>query len=200
MESQAAGRSWIWKGAHKQKGVYWPTFFFPRGRRACEKLVWSHIRVPSPSYLHHDQNLRYPRRDGGRGNRQPVGRPGVEERGFCGRSCWAISPMGIGNAVGAEHADLDHGTSGDRVAIRGRSPGRVEHEAGRGREGACLVCGFILCRWYVRKLMYVCTSSAGSCVRSKANIRKRFFSVPPQHTSCSHMATPDHECGLKIVS
>lgn len=91
---------------------------------SCWLSLWRvHIRIePVPSYLHHDQNLRSTRRDGGRGNRQPVGRPGVEERGFCGRSCWAICPMGIGNAVVAEHADLDHGTSGVRVAVRGRSP------------------------------------------------------------------------------
>lgn len=71
----------------------------------------------------HDEDLRFPRRDGGCGNRKPMGWAGVEERGFCGRSCGAISPVGFGNAVGEQHADLDQsGGSGRHVAIRARSP------------------------------------------------------------------------------
>lgn len=68
-----------------------------------------------------------------------MGWAALGERGVRGRSCGTGKPVGFGNAVGHQHADVDHGTRGRCVAIRGHPPERTQHEAGRGREGACRV-------------------------------------------------------------
>lgn len=130
--------------------------FFSQDRTAPAHESFHPLPLSILPDQHHDKDLRFPRRIGGRGNRQPVGWAGVEERGFRGRSCWAIVSLGLGNAVGQQHADLDHGTSGCRVAIRRRTPRCSRHEAGRGREGVDMVAACVVCCWYVREARLMC--------------------------------------------